>query len=802
MCILYSIANVFPKVYGGGPLSKEVGDYIAANGVKIYVNYASTQAAILSVFLPKQPEEDWEYFRFSPNREVRMIPDGHGAAEAMIVATPEFTPRKINTKIDGRDAYATSDLVVAHPTIPGLWKVFGRTDDQIMHSTGEKTNPGPLENILARDPHIQAAVIFGRGQFHAGVIIQPKEPFAFDPSDPEKLASFRNLIWPSVEAANTFAPSHSRIFKEMILVASPGKPFSYTPKGTARRLAVITDYEAEIAALYKAAAESSQEDLEGPNWSTCSYLDILAFVRSVVQKTLTRTELLSDDVDIFNAGCDSLQATWIRNTILRALRKEYPQVARSLSSNFVYDYPTISALSSCLVSSLLLKELPVSSTGEVAGGGVANGATSDSNKITDLQALVDKYVGGLPSRTSYSPHQIQSDGEVVLLTGSTGSFGSCILARLLQSATVKRVFALGRLSASPDNGSVSLYDRHVAAFERSGLDVSLLQSRKVSYIIADLARPDIGLAPESLQEIRSSLTHIIHNAWRVDFNLSVFSMEPMVAGVRNLVDLALSCASLPKFVFISSVGVVRHATYVVPEVAFTSPVLALGSGYSESKWVAERILDTVSQATPLKSTIVRSGQLTGGPSGAWNESEWFPRLVKSSIFLKCIPEVDGDISWLSGSDAASALLDIAQSEQEAHTAYYHLVHPRPTPWPQMIQHVSKLLQLHVVPYEKWFALLKQMYNTLFGSDTSYDRAINDQYADVAPAFRLMSFFQAAADRQSDPSTEPLGVPRLDCQEILKVSRTLRDPGLPSIDLDTVNKWIDKWTSSGFLDRSL
>lgn len=44
----------------------------------------------------------------------------------------------VNTKVNGVDAYATSDLLISHPTRPGFWKVFGRVDDQIIHSTGEK----------------------------------------------------------------------------------------------------------------------------------------------------------------------------------------------------------------------------------------------------------------------------------------------------------------------------------------------------------------------------------------------------------------------------------------------------------------------------------------------------------------------------------------------------------------------------------------------------------------------------------------------------------------------------------------
>ena len=38
------------------------------------------------------------------------------------------------------DAYATNDLVAPHPTRPGLWKLLGRRDDQIVLSNGEKVS--------------------------------------------------------------------------------------------------------------------------------------------------------------------------------------------------------------------------------------------------------------------------------------------------------------------------------------------------------------------------------------------------------------------------------------------------------------------------------------------------------------------------------------------------------------------------------------------------------------------------------------------------------------------------------------
>jgi hypothetical protein len=37
--------------------------------------------------------------------------------------------------------------------------------------------------------------MFGRGRFQAGIIVDPKPAFTFDPSESVKLAEFRNKIW-------------------------------------------------------------------------------------------------------------------------------------------------------------------------------------------------------------------------------------------------------------------------------------------------------------------------------------------------------------------------------------------------------------------------------------------------------------------------------------------------------------------------------------------------------------------------------------------------------------------------------
>jgi hypothetical protein len=76
-------------------------------------------------------------------------------------------PSVIN-RPDGK-GYASSDLFIKHPTNDKLWKMFatfsfgrnnsehtlfsvGRSDDVVVHSTGTKTVPGPIEDVLFYSP--------------------------------------------------------------------------------------------------------------------------------------------------------------------------------------------------------------------------------------------------------------------------------------------------------------------------------------------------------------------------------------------------------------------------------------------------------------------------------------------------------------------------------------------------------------------------------------------------------------------------------------------------------------------------
>ncbi|KAH9917020.1 uncharacterized protein B0H18DRAFT_1036256 [Fomitopsis serialis] len=559
-------------ICGGGPLSKERGDQLVSQGVRVLVGYGSTECGSVNMFIAADPGVDWEYFHFGTYLQVKLGPYGNNEYEVTVVANEFLRPNVINTKVDGVDAYSTSDLVAPHPTKKGLYKVVGRTDDQIMHST---------ETMMNQDPHVQASVMFGRGKLQTGILVEPKREYSFDPSDEVNM--------------NGFAPQHSRLFKEMILVAKPSKPFLYTAKHTVRRGAVIKEYEDEIDALYESVESSSQSAVSPP--SSWDIPAATGFVRAVVSQVMSRS--IPDDGDLFQHGCDSLQATYIRNILLRAVRETTKVDTRPVPESFVYDHPS----------------------------------------ITQLAAFTP------PSRSAI-PTEIE------------------------------RIYALNR----PSRDQSRSREAEVGADDH-GLDASVLDSDKVVLLEGDLTKADFGMGEKVYEELRRSVTHIIHNAWRVDFVINLTSFEPQVEGVRALVDFALSSPlpEPPRLVFESSMGTLQNAPSeeLILE-SSSKPEYAIGTGYAESKWVSEQILFTATEKTALDPLVARLGQICAGRDGVWNAHEWFPSMVQSAPTLGCFPDDHKSdplpaVDWIQLDLATAALVDFRKASSP--TQLVHLVTP-------------------------------------------------------------------------------------------------------------------------------
>jgi thioester reductase-like protein len=109
-------------------------------------------------------------------------------------------------------------------------------------------------------------------------------------------------------------------------------------------------------------------------------------------------------------------------------------------------------------------------------------------------------------------------------------------------------------------------------------------------------------------------------------------------GLVNLINLATTAPRNPHLFYISSISsVMNHymptlkATTIPEEIVATTSTSS--TGYGNSKYLAEHIINHAVKTQHLRASVARVGQIAAavnGP-GAWKREEWFPSLVRSSL---------------------------------------------------------------------------------------------------------------------------------------------------------------------------
>ncbi|CAK5265509.1 unnamed protein product [Mycena citricolor] len=736
--------------FGGGSLTLKVGDELVKEGVKIVQFFGATEFGLPNVIRADSGPRDWAWLKFSETVKLRWVPEGDvNTFELQFLSCDTLHPAVEN--LPDVQGYSTKDLFEKHPTKPDLYRTVGRLDDLLIMANGEKMAPAPMEDILLSSPYVSGAVIFGRERNQLGALVEPSVACEVNTMDAAEVAKFRNLIWEQMQEANETAPAFARIYKEMILVTPRAKPLLRTPKGTVMKKASVALYRAEIDELYETvdASISSADDIAAPaSWTVPDLVPWL----SAHASSLSEREFHADS-DIFDQGFDSLHATFLRHRIVGALNNSSTSKSKAtapkIPQDFVYSHSTIELLATA-VSALALGTLPEAMDPEAAV----------EQMITTYSTALG---GSSPAKTR------PEGGEVVLLTGSTGGLGSHLLEILLKHPSIRRVYALNRYSSRATSAS-----RQSAAFLERGLDQKLLLDPDRLVFLEGTAA---DLETSIFETLHNTVSVIIHNGWTLDFNKSLASFEPHIKGTRNLVDLALASNTGVRFLFTSSVGTAagwdpRQGPF--PEELQPCSSAALGLGYGESKYVAERII----AASGLDATSFRIGQICGSArTGAWSTSDWVPSLVKSSIALGALPsELAGLNAWLPPEAVAQAIVDVAVFEDRAPGAM-NLVHPRPVAWDTIMTAIAGTLHLPLIVFSEWIERLERAAVGATAEDLQR-----------VPAIKLLEFFRSAEMRA--------GAVRFATSVSQEYSPAFRD--LKPLDLDDAARWIGYWREKRFI----
>lgn len=718
------LKNFKMVMFGGSACPDDLGDLLVDAGVNLVGHYGATEVGQLMTSFREPGDREWNWLRPPAALLPYMQWNQQGDARELVILDG-WKSKVVSNQPDG--SYATRDLFISHPTKSDRFKYVGRLDDWIILVNGEKLNPVQFEHTVQSDPHVAEAVVFGVGQVSAGLIIVPAKGYDSLSED-----EYLKLVQPALDAANQQAEAHAKIDREHIRVlkSDAADDCPKTDKGTVIRAAFYKKFEALIQSVYEDAESATGGDLQ---------LDLagtLAWLKSVLVELLkldpAQAARLSDETDFFTLGLDSLGAYRMYSRILKTL--DLGSRAAEVAGNVCFEHPNIKALGSYLSA-------------------LRSGAQYSKRSETDeMQALIDRY--GV-----FTPQALKDAGapRVVLLTGVTGSLGAHILATLLRSPNIEKVYCLNR-GAEP-------HARTLASLQERGLAPA---DARVESFSADLTRPDFGLDPELLQGVNL----VIHNAWSVNFNMGVSSFENQMQGAKNLLDFSFKRGA--RYFFVSSVSAAVRSGSVVTESHLRHLTDAQGMGYARSKLVAERLCQHAQQAG-LDARVLRVGQIVGDTQhGQWNATEAIPLMIRSAISIGALPALDDTLTWLPIDVVAKAIVEICHSPKRQDV--YHVVNPRSFNWTKDLLPMleSAGLRFERVSPQDWLARL---------AASNPDPAVN-------PTIKLLDFFKS---KYAAPKTGPAVFFETKATE--GASETLKNIGAP--DAPLIGKMVQYWTTEAW-----
>lgn len=349
------LANCKVVMFGGSACPDSLGNKLVARGVNLVSHYGTTETGQLMTSFRPEGDNNWDYVRPSEALRPFLRFEERGPGLFELICLNGWPSKVASNRPDG--SYATNDLFQKHPTIEG-YKYFARLDDTLVLVNGEKVNPLVMEGTVREHPWVAEAVVAGSGKTHCAVMIIPAST-AEDHSDDE----ICDKVWPTIEKTNNYAPAYASICREMVQVIRVGADYPKTDKGTVIRAAFYKKFSTQIENSYEEKVASNDTPL-------LSDIDLLKLVKKEALAVVNiDAASLTDDLDFFTIGMDSLQATRLRTSLVKQVNTQ----GHRLGLNVVFDFPSLARLTKHL-SDLQL------------------GATAETKSVTaEIEELVQRY---------------------------------------------------------------------------------------------------------------------------------------------------------------------------------------------------------------------------------------------------------------------------------------------------------------------------------------------------------------------------------------------------------------------------
>ena len=473
-----------------------------------------------------------------------------------------------------------------------------------------------------------------------------------------------------------------------------------TSSGKRNRIALNKQFGEQLNAMVEKITEQSYEDTPMEGRSIREQVAILS-ARAIGGTAAIGFDNSDDQLELSlrEMGCDSLAAARLVGILEQKFSLSLP-VEKLLS-----DKATITNISKII------------ETGNL-----------DLLEVDDEEAILSTLLSdssSLPPSFISSSSTIPSSPSHILLTGVTGFLGSHLLVELLKQTTAKKITCLIRVPPSDTNPSAPM-QRLIRSLRSANIRLNKEDLSRVTAISSDLTSSRLGLANDQWGELSRSVDCIYHCGAYVNHLLPYSALKDSnVKSTISIIELAIT--DQPKQLhFISTIGVVSpdmmNEKGVIDEKAkLGTSILAKANGYSQSKWVAEKLVEEITKRGLVGTTISRPAFISGDTeSGHCNPEDTICRLLRGMSETGLAPQETSsrpifmDLSPVNY--VAAAIVFASQKAAKLSSPSPTVLHPiHPNNLISITSFIEALqlsgYPLQVVPFRDWKKHLSETENS-------------------------------------------------------------------------------------------
>ncbi len=402
---------------------------------------------------------------------------------------------------------------------------------------------------------------------------------------------------------------------------------------------------------------------------------LINYLQAEVAKVLRLAQLPDPQQGLFDLGMDSLMAVELVSLIRSQLQVELPVREFLEASNIT------------LLATLLLKQLTPDSTLDI---------TATVLNLNDEAVLDD----------SIYPDTANAETEIssILLTGATGFLGAFLLNELLEQ-TEADIYCLVR-AANAEVGMVKIQDN------LKSYDLWKEQySSRIMPVVGNLSQPRLGLSAEQFTRMAHKIDVIYHNGATLNFVYPYSALKPTnVLGTQEILRLACQFKLKPLH-YVSTDAVFDSSSYYGKEVRESEPILyteAIDLGYTQSKWVAEKLV-TIARNRGLPVSIYRPPLIAGDSrTGLWNTDDFTCRFIKGCIQMGSMPNMNCGITIVPVDYVSRSIVYLSRQKESLGKAF-HLNNPNFSSWGEVANWINAFgYPVRQISYEQWEAELSNV----------------------------------------------------------------------------------------------